>query len=90
MIDKTWRAVTPLAIQNCFKKLGIRTSSLVDAHDTVMECNAEPFLWEAFTVQDLTFDFCAQVVTDIAVWGTPSDSEIVALDYNNLESDEDE
>ncbi|GFU90643.1 uncharacterized protein TNCV_2092401 [Trichonephila clavipes] len=36
------------------------------------------------------FDDYVLVDTDIAVWGTLSDAEIVALDYNNTESDEDE
>ncbi|GFT36275.1 hypothetical protein TNCV_3464491 [Trichonephila clavipes] len=40
--------------------------------------------------QDLTFDDYVLVDTDIAVWGALSDAEIVALDYNNTESDEDE
>ncbi|GFT29863.1 hypothetical protein TNCV_4892421 [Trichonephila clavipes] len=40
--------------------------------------------------EDLTFDDCVLVDTDIAVWGALSDAEIVALDHNNTESDEDE
>ncbi|GFV77575.1 hypothetical protein TNCV_1071041 [Trichonephila clavipes] len=40
--------------------------------------------------QDLTFDDYVLVDTDIAVWGALSDAEVVALDYNNTESDEDE
>ncbi|GFT16791.1 hypothetical protein TNCV_1333961 [Trichonephila clavipes] len=40
--------------------------------------------------QNLTFDDYVLVDTDIAVWGSLSAAKIVALDYNNTESDEDE
>ncbi|GFX31863.1 hypothetical protein TNCV_171961 [Trichonephila clavipes] len=36
------------------------------------------------------FDGYVLVETDIAVWGALSDTEIVALDHDNTESDEDE
>ncbi|GFW49820.1 uncharacterized protein TNCV_1884841 [Trichonephila clavipes] len=58
--------------------------------NTLTEFKAEPSLWEALPEQDLTFDDYMLVDTDIAVWGALSDAEIVALDYNNTESDEDE
>ncbi|GFU01881.1 tigger transposable element-derived protein 6 [Trichonephila clavipes] len=90
MIDKAWRAVTPLTIHSCFKKSGIPSPNLVDVDDTLIEFNAEPSLWEALPEQDLTFDDYVLVDTDIAVWGALSDAEIVALDHNNTESDEDE
>ncbi|GFV30619.1 hypothetical protein TNCV_3580511 [Trichonephila clavipes] len=61
-----------------------------DVDDTLTEFNAEPSLWEAVPEQDLTFDDYVLLYTDIAVWGAPSDAEIVALDHNNTESDEDE
>ncbi|GFX11715.1 hypothetical protein TNCV_4340611 [Trichonephila clavipes] len=47
-----------------------------------------PFFGEALPEQDLTFDDCVLVDTDIAVWGALSDAEIVALDHNNTESDD--
>ncbi|GFV66224.1 tigger transposable element-derived protein 6 [Trichonephila clavipes] len=90
MIDKAWRAVTSLTIHSCFKKSGFPSSNLVDVDDTLTEFNAEPSLWEALPEQDLTFDDYVLVYTDIAVWGALSDAEIVALDHNNIESDEDE
>ncbi|GFU22723.1 hypothetical protein TNCV_762981 [Trichonephila clavipes] len=90
MIDKAWRAVTPLAIHNCFKKSGFPSPNLVDMDNTLTEFKAEPSLWEALPEQDLTFDDYMLVDTDIAVWGALSDAEIVALDHNNTESDEDD
>ncbi|GFT39671.1 tigger transposable element-derived protein 6 [Trichonephila clavipes] len=90
MIDKAWRAVTPLTIHNCFKKSGFPSPNLVDVDNTLTEFNAEPFLWEALPEQELTFDDYMLVDTDFAVWGAPSDAEIVALDHNNTESNEDE
>ncbi|GFW84150.1 hypothetical protein TNCV_4878131 [Trichonephila clavipes] len=90
MIDKAWRAVTPLTIHNCFKKSGFPLPNLFYVDNTLIEFNAEPSLWEALPEQDLTFDDYVLVDTDIAVWGALSDAEIVALDHNNTESDEDE
>ncbi|GFS85661.1 tigger transposable element-derived protein 6 [Trichonephila clavipes] len=90
MIDKAWRAVTPLTIHSCFKKSGFPSSNLVDVGDTLTEFNAEPSLWEALPKQDLTFDDYVLVDTVIAVWGALSGAEIVALDHNNTESDEEE
>ncbi|GFU66491.1 hypothetical protein TNCV_3807341 [Trichonephila clavipes] len=90
MIDKAWRAVTPLITHSCFKKSGFPSPNLVDVDDTLTEFNAEPSLWEALPEQDLTFDDYMLVDTDIAVWGALSDAEIVALNQNNTESDEDE
>ncbi|GFW03157.1 tigger transposable element-derived protein 6 [Trichonephila clavipes] len=90
MIDKAWRAVTPLTIHSCFKKSGFSSPNLVDMDDTLTEFNAEPSLWETLPEQDLTFDDYVVVDTDIAVWGALSDAEIVALEHNNTESDEDE
>ncbi|GFX77348.1 hypothetical protein TNCV_5064741 [Trichonephila clavipes] len=43
------------------------TPNLVDVHDTLMEYNAKPSLWEAISEQDLMFDDYVQVDTDIAV-----------------------
>ncbi|GFQ85308.1 39S ribosomal protein L47, mitochondrial [Trichonephila clavata] len=60
------------------------------SRNTLMECNAEPSLWEALPVQNLTFNDSVQVDTDILLWRTLSDAEIVALDHNNTESDKDE
>ncbi|GFX91048.1 hypothetical protein TNCV_5106781 [Trichonephila clavipes] len=90
MIDKAWRAVTPLTIHSYFKKSGFPSPNLVDVDDTLTEINAEPSLWEALPEQDLTFDGYLLVDTDIAVRGALSDAEIVALDHNNIEIDEDE
>ncbi|GFV85157.1 tigger transposable element-derived protein 6 [Trichonephila clavipes] len=90
MIDKAWRAVTPLTIHSSFKKSGFPSRNLVDLDDTLNESNSELSLWGALPEQDLTFDDYVLVDTDIAVWGALSDSEIVALDNNNTESDEDE
>ncbi|GFY17100.1 tigger transposable element-derived protein 6 [Trichonephila clavipes] len=56
MIDKSWRAVTPLTIHSCFKKSGFPSPNLVDVDNTLTEFNAEPSLWEALPEQDLTFD----------------------------------
>ncbi|GFV56099.1 hypothetical protein TNCV_935531 [Trichonephila clavipes] len=89
MIDKAWRAVTPLTIHSCFKESGFPSLNLVDVDDTLAEFNAEQFLWEALLEQDLAFDDYVLVDMDIAVWGVLSDGEIVALDHNNTESDED-
>ncbi|GFR28975.1 cholinesterase [Trichonephila clavata] len=83
-IEKAWRAVTPLTIQNDSPML-----NLADVHD--MKNNAEPSLWETFPVQDLTFDnYDEQVDMNIVVLADLSDAEIVALDHNNTESDEEE
>ncbi|GFV98157.1 tigger transposable element-derived protein 6 [Trichonephila clavipes] len=90
MIDKAWSAVTPLAIHSCFKKSGFPSPNLVDVDDALTEFNAEPSLWEALPEQDLTFDDYVLADMDIAVWGALFDTEIVALDHNNTESDEDE
>ncbi|GFV92772.1 tigger transposable element-derived protein 6 [Trichonephila clavipes] len=90
MIDKAWKAVTPLTIHSCFKKSSFPSPNLVDVDDTLTEFNAEPSLWEAVPEQYLTFDDYVLVDTHIAVWGNLSDAEIVALDHNNTESDEDE
>ncbi|GFT75934.1 tigger transposable element-derived protein 6 [Trichonephila clavipes] len=90
MIDKSWRAFTPLTIHSCFKKSGFLSPNLVDVDDTLTEFNTEPSLWEALPEQDLTFDNYVLVGTDIAVWEAQSTAEIVALDHNNAESDEDE
>ncbi|GFT30587.1 tigger transposable element-derived protein 6 [Trichonephila clavipes] len=68
MIDKAWRAVTPLTIHSCFKKKGFPSPNLVDVDDTLTEFNAEPSLWEALPERDLTFDDFVLVGTDIAVW----------------------
>ncbi|GFV73272.1 hypothetical protein TNCV_317911 [Trichonephila clavipes] len=54
MIDKAWRAVTPLTIHSCFKKSGFPSPNLVDVDDTLTEFNAEPSLWEALPEQGLT------------------------------------
>ncbi|GFW17194.1 tigger transposable element-derived protein 6 [Trichonephila clavipes] len=90
MIDKAWRAVTPLTIHSCLKKSGFPSPNLVEMDNALTEFNAEPSLWEALPEQDLTFDDYVLVDTDIAVWGALSDAEVVALDHNNTESDEDE
>ncbi|GFW17687.1 tigger transposable element-derived protein 6 [Trichonephila clavipes] len=87
MIDKAWRAVTPFTIHSCFKKSGFPSPNLVDVDDTLTEFNAEPFIWEALSEQDLTLDDYVLVDTDIAVWGALSDAEIVALEHNNTEND---
>ncbi|GFQ85894.1 hypothetical protein TNCT_272421 [Trichonephila clavata] len=87
MIDKAWRAVTPLTIRSCFKKSGFPTPNLVDVDDTLTEFNAEPSLWEALPEQDLT-STCW--LTRTLLYGELSDAEIVALNHNNTESDEDE
>ncbi|GFU80378.1 inhibitor of nuclear factor kappa-B kinase subunit alpha [Trichonephila clavipes] len=68
MIDKAWRAVTPLTIHCCFKKSGFPSPNLVDVDDTLTEFNAEPSLWEALPEQDLTFDDYVLFDMDIAVW----------------------
>ncbi|GFU94867.1 zinc finger MYND domain-containing protein 11 [Trichonephila clavipes] len=90
MIDKAWRAVTPLTIHSCFKNSDFLSPNLVDVDDTLTEFNAEPSLWEAFPEQDLMFDDYVLVGTDIAVWGALTDAEIMDLDHNNTISDEDE
>ncbi|GFV96396.1 hypothetical protein TNCV_2869741 [Trichonephila clavipes] len=56
MIDEAWRAVTPLTIQNCFKKLALPTLNIIDVYKRLMECNADPFLRKALPVQDLKLD----------------------------------
>ncbi|GFU80234.1 hypothetical protein TNCV_5012221 [Trichonephila clavipes] len=68
MIDKAWRAVTPLTIHSCFKKKGFPSPNLGYVDDTLTEFNSEPSLWEALPEQDLTFDDFVLVDTDIAVW----------------------
>ncbi|GFX24044.1 hypothetical protein TNCV_2435381 [Trichonephila clavipes] len=90
MIDKAWRATTPLRIHSYFKKSGFPSPNLVDVDDTFTEFDAESSLWEALPEQDLTFDDYVLVDMDIAVWGALSDAEIMALDHNNTENDEDE
>ncbi|GFV35521.1 hypothetical protein TNCV_3205521 [Trichonephila clavipes] len=54
------------------------------------EYYAKRFIFSESHIQDLTFDDCAQVDTDIAVRRTLFDAEIVALDHNNTLSQEDE
>ncbi|GFV43901.1 uncharacterized protein TNCV_1530751 [Trichonephila clavipes] len=88
IIDKAWRAVTPLTIHSWFKKSGFPSPNLVDVDDTLTEFNTEPSLWEALPEQDLTFGDYMLVDTDIALWGALSDAEIVTSDHNNTESDE--
>ncbi|GFU54684.1 hypothetical protein TNCV_2161501 [Trichonephila clavipes] len=68
MIDKAWRAVTPLTIHSCFKKKGFPSPNLVDVDDTLTEFNAEPSLWDALLEEDLTFEDFVLVDTAIAVW----------------------
>ncbi|GFY08540.1 uncharacterized protein TNCV_809731 [Trichonephila clavipes] len=46
MIDKAWRAVTPLTIHSCFKRSGFQSPNLVDVDDTLTEFNAGPSLWK--------------------------------------------
>ncbi|GFX61294.1 tigger transposable element-derived protein 6 [Trichonephila clavipes] len=67
MIDKAWRAITPLTIHNCFKKSGFPSPNLVDMNNTLTEFKAKPSSWEALPEQDLTFDDYKLVDTDIAV-----------------------
>ncbi|GFY06634.1 tigger transposable element-derived protein 6 [Trichonephila clavipes] len=44
IIDKAWRAVTPLTIHSCFKKSGFPSPNLVDVDDTLTEFNVNhPF-----------------------------------------------
>ncbi|GFT24478.1 tigger transposable element-derived protein 6 [Trichonephila clavipes] len=69
MIDKSWRAVTPLTIHSFFKKSDFLSPNLVDVDDTLTEFNTEPSLWEALPEQDLTFDDYVLVGTDIDAWG---------------------
>ncbi|GFV23338.1 tigger transposable element-derived protein 6 [Trichonephila clavipes] len=69
LIDKAWRAVTPLTIHSCFKKSGFPSPNLVDVDDTLTEFIAEPSLKETLTKQDLTFDDYVLVDMDIGVWG---------------------
>ncbi|GFV67330.1 hypothetical protein TNCV_3670851 [Trichonephila clavipes] len=88
MIDKAWKAVTPLTIHSCFKKSSFPSPNLVDVDDTLTEFNAKPSLCEALPEQDLTFDDYVLVDLNIAVWGALSDAEFVALDPNNTENDE--
>ncbi|GFX77550.1 hypothetical protein TNCV_4026001 [Trichonephila clavipes] len=47
MLDKAWRAVTPLTIHSCFKKSGFPSPNLGGVDDTLTEFNAEPSLGEA-------------------------------------------
>ncbi|GFY16938.1 tigger transposable element-derived protein 6 [Trichonephila clavipes] len=47
IIDKAWRAVTPLTIDSCFKKSGFHSPNQIDVDDTLTEFNTEPSLWEA-------------------------------------------
>ncbi|GFS50460.1 hypothetical protein TNCV_3196871 [Trichonephila clavipes] len=55
-----------------------------------MDWNAEPFFSEAVLEQNFMFVNYLLIDTDIAVWGTLSDTEIVSLDHNNEENEEDE
>ncbi|GFV02898.1 tigger transposable element-derived protein 6, partial [Trichonephila clavipes] len=48
MIDKVWRAATPLTIHSCFKKSGFPSPNLVDVDDTLAEFNAEPSFGKLF------------------------------------------
>ncbi|GFQ64078.1 hypothetical protein TNCT_224441 [Trichonephila clavata] len=67
MIDKSWRAVTPLTIHSCFKKSGFPTQNLVDVDDTLTEFNVE--LWEALPEPDLTFDDYVLGLTRTLLYG---------------------
>ncbi|GFU35936.1 hypothetical protein TNCV_4030351 [Trichonephila clavipes] len=91
IIDKAWRAVTPLTIHSFFKKSGFpRRIWLMGTIHSLNLMLKHPFFWEALPEQDLTFDDYMLVGMDIAVWGAVSNAEIVALNHNNTESDEDE
>ncbi|GFU70436.1 hypothetical protein TNCV_1227821 [Trichonephila clavipes] len=73
MIDKVWRAATPLTIHSCFKKSGFPSPNLVDVDYTLTEFNAEPHPFGTrFDIDYMLVD------TDIAVWGVLSDAKIVA------------
>ncbi|GFX72447.1 tigger transposable element-derived protein 6 [Trichonephila clavipes] len=48
MIDKVWRAATPLTIHSCFKKSGFLSPNLVDVDNTLTELNAEPSIGKLF------------------------------------------
>ncbi|GFW92069.1 hypothetical protein TNCV_2153481 [Trichonephila clavipes] len=96
MIDKDWRAVTSFLVHNCFEKSGLPTLNLMDVHDTLMKCNAEPSLGDAFPVQDWMFDYYAQIDTDISlsknIHVEMSNAEIIAAVTANEkmpENDED-
>ncbi|GFV01061.1 hypothetical protein TNCV_1009821 [Trichonephila clavipes] len=67
MIDKAWRAVTPLTIYSGFKKSGFPSPNLVDVDDTLTEFNAEPFLWEALPEQDLTDEDESEELTPVTL-----------------------
>lgn len=81
LIDKAWRAVTPLTILNCFKKSGFLTEVpiLVDDEDPAIEPLDD--------IGDVSFADFVQVDEDVAVSGSLTDNEILSATDPN-ENDE--
>lgn len=89
LIDKAWRAVTPLTILNCFKKSGFFKEDQENL--PILMDDEEPAIEPLIDISDVSFLDFVQVDEDVAVSGTLTDGEILsATDTNEKSNDEDE
>lgn len=87
LIDKAWRAVTPLTIFNCFKKSGF----IKENQENLPIIDEEPAIEPLIDISGVSFSDFVQVDKDVAVSGSLTDGEILsAADTNENSNDEDE
>lgn len=89
LIDKAWRAVTPLTILNCFKKSGF----LKENHENLPKLmdDVEPVIETLGDISGVSFSDFVQVDKDVAVSGSLTDGEILsATDTKSSDEDEDD
>lgn len=85
LIDKAWRAVTPLTILNCFKKSGFLKEDL-----PILMDDEEPAIEPLVEISGVSFSDFVQVDQDVAVSGSLTDSEILSATDTNEKSNDDE
>lgn len=86
LIDKAWRAVTPLTILNCFKKSGF-----IKGNQPIITEDEEPEITPLLDTSGVSFYDFVRVDEDVAVSGSLTDNEILsATDANETSKDEDE
>ncbi|KAK9759120.1 hypothetical protein QE152_g268 [Popillia japonica] len=89
LIDKAWRAVTPLTILNCFKKSGFLKEDQENL--PILMDDEEPAIEPLVHISGVSFSDFVQVDEDVAVSGSLIDGEILsATDTNENSNDEDE
>lgn len=89
LIDKAWRAVTPLTILNCFKKSGFIKEA--QENQPIITEDEEPAIALLLDITGVSFYDFVQVDEDVAVSGSLTDGEILsATDTNEKSNDEDE